>query len=187
MTQLESAADFTTDTQTAKVSQKSFILDFIRHGIAQEWQEVIPDESRALTPAGIHRTREIAQVFKKLGFGWDSLLTSPLKRAVQTAEILQKAKLTPRVEIFEPLSPGGSPQHLLESLDLWQGQGSLALVGHQPDLSEWALQSIGIPAGQGQLGLKKAGLARVVFEQGSLVWGQGSLGLVLTPKVLLSL
>jgi phosphohistidine phosphatase len=123
---------------------------FIRHGIAQARGEVA-DEARSLTPQGIDKTQRVAQRLVELGLQFDLLLTSPLVRAWQTAEILQAAGLTMRVKEFLPLSPAGDIVDWLSWLEGWQftflegataEPPSLAMVGHEPNLSQWAQQLV---------------------------------------------
>ncbi|MDX2272447.1 MAG: phosphohistidine phosphatase SixA [Cyanobacteriota bacterium] len=164
-------------------------LDFLRHGIATDPQPDQEDELRSLTPAGEKRTRQVAQRLKRLGWQWPIVLTSPLRRAQQTATIFQEETLTPSVEIFHPLAPGGR----FHDLEIWMQQHpeltGFAVVGHQPDLSRWILSALlGDPIpGESAISegilLKKAGLARVEFREGRHQPGQ--LSLLLTPKVLL--
>src|SRR5260221_8040234 len=63
-------------------------LYFLRHGIAEEWRPDFPDEERRLTAEGKRKVRIIAQGISKLDLGLDLIVTSPLPRARETAEIL---------------------------------------------------------------------------------------------------
>ncbi|MGF1576524.1 MAG: phosphohistidine phosphatase SixA [Cyanophyceae cyanobacterium] len=169
----------------------SLTLDLFRHGIAAEPTDGIPDLERPLTKEGIRRTQAVAKSLKKLGIHWDMLLTSPLLRATQTAQIALSTRLTDHIEVFPPLAPGGSFQDLV----LWQQQHpditSLAVVGHQPDLSSWILAALvndWAPVSRppnALIPLKKAGLARIQFPSRRME--QGSLVLLLSPKILLGL
>ncbi|MEM6251978.1 MAG: phosphohistidine phosphatase SixA [Cyanobacteria bacterium P01_D01_bin.156] len=131
---------------------------FIRHGIAAERGTYKDDEQRPLVNKGIDKTRRIAKRLTTFGIRFDTLLTSPLVRAVQTAEILCEAGLVSTYQVFNPLAPGGS-------IDDWLGWFSnlqieyriIALVGHEPDLSHWAQQLVHGKSGE-QWTLKKAGI-----------------------------
>jgi phosphohistidine phosphatase len=63
-------------------------LYLIRHGIAEDKQPDIKDEERSLTKEGRQKTEKVAQKIKKLGLQFEVIVTSPLVRARQTAEIL---------------------------------------------------------------------------------------------------
>jgi phosphohistidine phosphatase len=169
----------------------SLTLDLFRHGIAADPTDGIPDVERPLTKEGIRRTQAVAKALKKLGVSWDIVLTSPLQRATQTAQIALSARLTPTMEVFPPLAPGGSFQDLVH----WQQQHphitSLAVVGHQPDLSGWILAALvndWVPVSRhpsALIPLKKAGLARIQFPSRRLE--QGSLVMLLSPRIILGL
>ncbi|NEO26328.1 MAG: phosphohistidine phosphatase SixA [Kamptonema sp. SIO4C4] len=76
----------------------------IRHGIAGDRNDYPTDEERPLTDKGKSKTRKVAQRLKTLGLQFDLILTSPLRRAQQTATILQEVGLSPTVEEFAPLT-----------------------------------------------------------------------------------
>ena len=138
---------------------------FIRHGIAIERDGERTDEVRFLTAGGIDKTERVAQRLRDQGLQFDALLTSPLVRARETAEILHAAGLSAQVEDFSSLSPGGELSEWLVWLEKWQqarsDQQSVALVGHEPDLSQWAQQLVtgsNIPSQSRPWRLKKVGV-----------------------------
>lgn len=138
-------------------------LLLLRHGIAEERRSDRPDGERVLTPRGVERTRAVLARLVELDFACDQLLTSPLRRALQTAELAVAAGLAPGLGVAEALAPGGDPLPLLERS---AGMGHLALVGHEPDLGDLAARLIGAPAGA--LVLKKAGVAVLQQYSGGL-------------------
>ena len=156
-------------------------LILMRHGIAVDRSEGLPDFERPLTPKGRERTHQIAQWLHSRGDRWDALLSSPLLRARQTAEIAQQSGLAAEVEIFDALAPGGAFGELVNWWRSQQGIEAIAVVGHQPDLGEWVELAIW---GQesGSIQLKKAGVAIVEFPGGRLRVGGGVLRELLTPK-----
>ena len=149
-------------------------LLLFRHGIAEERGGPTPEPLRALTPAGIRRTTAVAERLALLGIRADQLISSPLVRARQTAEIAVAAGLAGQLEIDGALAPDGDALALVRS----SGAGRLMLVGHEPDLGQLACQVLGAPAGT--VTLKKAGLAVIVLQP------TPSLRLLLAPKVLLA-
>lgn len=134
-------------------------LYLIRHGIAAEALPGESDEERALTAAGERKTRKVAKHLQKLNIHFDLILTSPLVRARQTAEILQAVGLAAKIEEFQDLAPGGNLENWLSWLKKWRQNGgnSLAIVGHQPDLTNWAEILVWGEARE-RLILKKAGI-----------------------------
>ena len=119
---------------------------FIRHGIAVERNHERADEARFLTTKGIEKTRQVAQRLRDQSLQFDTLLTSPLVRARETAEILHAAGLSAQVKDFSFLSPSGELSDWLVWLEKWQqthsDEQSVALVGHEPNLSQWAQQLV---------------------------------------------
>ena len=107
----------------------------VRHGIAgdpDEWKS--PDDSRPLNAKGRRVFRRTARAFAKMGERIDLLCTSPLVRAVQTAEILAGALELDDVAALEELRPDVPVQRLLERVaDLPAKR--IALVGHDPQIS----------------------------------------------------
>jgi phosphohistidine phosphatase len=134
-------------------------LYIVRHGLAGEHGTYADDRQRPLTEEGQRKTALIAKRLFELEVRVDVILTSPLVRAAQTADHLRQAGISAQVQEVPYLAPGGAIADWLEWLSAWQRQGgqSLALVGHEPDLSEWAETLIwGKPLGR--LSLKKGGV-----------------------------
>ena len=160
-------------------------LLLLRHGIAEERRVDLPDGSRALTAEGRLRTEAVLQRLLELGLGCDLLLSSPLTRARQTADLARLAGLAPDLELAAALEPAGEIGPLLQ---LWLGDSSprpgwrrLALVGHEPDLGLLAARLIGAPAGA--VTLKKAGVALVALPEDGRA---ARLKLLLSPRSLLA-
>src|SRR3989442_8990474 len=80
-------------------------LYVVRHGIAVQSAEGIPDKWRPLTDKGRRRFQKTARAFGKLGRRLDLILTSPLVRAVPTAEILAGETRHGEVAVLEELGP----------------------------------------------------------------------------------
>ncbi len=159
---------------------------FIRHGIAADAENYATDAERPLTEIGDRKTHKIAQKFKQLGLHFNLILTSPLVRANQTAKILQANKLSSKVEEFIPLAPGGDINLWLQWLETWQPQANreLALVGHQPNLVNWAEILIWGEARQ-VLILKKAGVIGVSLPEVGSPVGNSQMFWLTPPKFLL--
>ena len=132
----------------------------IRHGIAATRGTYAVDEERPLTAKGKSKTADVAQRLQSIGLKFDLILTSPLVRAYQTAAILKEAALGTKIEQFEFLAPGGDFNQWLQWLQQWHlhnPDGKLALVGHQPDLGNWAEMLVWGTIKE-QIVLKKAGV-----------------------------
>lgn len=158
---------------------------FIRHGIAADRQAGIADEMRSLTPDGITKTQRVAQRLFDLGLQFDHLLTSPLTRAQQTADILHTAGLSSPAEEFLPLQPGGDLLDWLTWLKARQtAVQTVALVGHEPDLSQWAQQLV-TGSDRHQWILKKAGIIGLQIPNADQAIGQSQLFWLSPPRFLL--
>ncbi|BAU66343.1 phosphohistidine phosphatase, SixA [Stanieria sp. NIES-3757] len=159
----------------------------IRHGIAAERGTYANDEQRPLVEKGRIKTKQVAEKLLAINLKFDRILTSPLTRAHQTAEILQKVGLTNQIEIFEPLAPSGDIKRWLE----WYAQFSepnsdckLALVGHQPDLANWAEMLVWGKIKE-QIVIKKAGIVGLNVPQIDNPLGKSELFLLSSPKWLI--
>jgi phosphohistidine phosphatase len=155
----------------------------IRHGIAADPSEY-DDRDRPLTDKGREKTERVAEKIRQVGIKFDLILTSPLIRAKQTAQILLEVGLTNLVEEFIPLSPGGNLQEFLQTWaesDYGKTEGAIALVGHQPDLTDWAEQLIWGEIRE-KLILKKAGIIGLSVPPVASPFGQCQLFLLTSPK-----
>jgi phosphohistidine phosphatase len=105
-------------------------LYVIRHVIAEPLgqRNEFSDEKRALTKEGRGRAREAAKGLRKLGVEFDLMLTSPLVRAVETAEIVAEAMgLGPKdVQETANLAPGASPNKLFAEIKRHAGAEAVA-------------------------------------------------------------
>lgn len=155
-------------------------LYFLRHGLAGERSEWIGnDGERPLTEAGKVQTAREAAGLGKLGLVPDVILTSPLIRAIQTAEILaQELGIPERVVSDERLSPGFGRKKLRRILIEYGDHGKLMLVGHEPDFS----QTIGRLIGDARVVIKKGGLACVAITDRDAP--RGKLLQIATPEML---
>src|SRR3984893_9314183 len=133
----------------------------VRHGIAADPVPEVPDESRPLTAKGRRRFRRAAREFGQIGEPIDHLFTSPLVRAVQTAEILARAVKQDEVGVLEELRPGVPVSKVFAAVAKRVKDGeAVALVGHDPQMSL-------LVAALAQL--DQADAARVDFRKGAIV------------------
>lgn len=114
-------------------------LYLVRHGIAAPSSANTIDADRALTEEGTRKTARAAQGLRSLKVKPAAILSSPLRRAQETAEILASV-LAPRVpvELYPPLAFGHEPREVLQGLRAHRAVEEIMLVGHQPDMGELA-------------------------------------------------
>jgi len=113
-------------------------LYLIRHAIAEDRGEKWPDDTkRPLSADGIARMRRAARGLARLGVKFDVVLSSPLVRARQTAEIVAAAfDPRPPIAIADSLAPEGDNDDVLGDLRKHARRSRLALVGHEPNIGE---------------------------------------------------
>ena len=160
-------------------------LYLIRHGIAAERGDEYPDDSkRPLTSSGISRLRKEAKALDAMGIGFDHIVTSPLARTKQTAEVFAESlKSKPSVSNSDSLAPAGTPAAVIQELGKHVKKGRIALVGHEPNIGELAARLIGART---PLEFQKGAICRIDFETFPPK-GSGQLRWFLTPKMLRTL
>jgi phosphohistidine phosphatase len=121
-------------------------LYVMRHGPAEDQAASGDDGHRALTESGRERVRAVARFLVEAGEEPVHVVTSPLVRAVQTAEIVAiVTKLGERggtVSVLNDMAPGGHAVALARRLAS-EGKKRVMLVGHEPDLSSLASGLLG--------------------------------------------
>jgi phosphohistidine phosphatase len=159
-------------------------LLIVRHAIAFErdrhrWRD---DGARPLSPAGIRRARKAAAGLKELSKAPDRVLTSPLVRARQTAQILTDVAGWPQAMEVPELSPQTPAPAVLTLLGKDRSK-VVAVVGHQPGLG--ALLTVCL-LGDGEvlpIEFKKNAVACVSFD-GPPRAGRAALKWLATPRML---
>ncbi len=128
-----------------------FELYLIRHGVAAERGLAWPDDAkRPLTEEGIGRMKKAAKGLKRLDVRLDVVVSSPLVRARQTAEVVAGVfDEMPPLVFTTALAPGGRYSDLLADLQVQVQvqvqvrRTRIALVGHEPDLGRLAARLAG--------------------------------------------
>jgi phosphohistidine phosphatase len=167
-------------------------LYLIRHGIAEDQDPLVPnsiasDEIRTLTKIGRKKFMQVAAKLHKLELTFDLIITSPLVRARQTAEILIDSQIGSKLEISQDLKPNGN---LLSWLTDWNARSmdtamsSVAVVGHEPNLSEWA-ELLVFGKVCHKLVLKKGGVIGLKFPDHQVGIEIAQLHCVIPPKYLI--
>jgi phosphohistidine phosphatase len=149
----------------------------IRHGKAEP-ASLKKDKERELTDEGITIINQSVEMWKKRVSHFDFIITSPVKRAVQTAEIIAEY-ITCQNQIIKDnlLGPGGSTASIIQLAVSLDGK-NIAFVGHQPDMSF----HISRLACNSEMNLKfsPASIAHISFE-GKPKAGKGKLIFLLPP------
>jgi phosphohistidine phosphatase len=136
----------------------------IRHGVAEERGEAWPDDTkRPLTADGMSRMKKTARGLSRLGITFDLILSSPLVRARQTAEIVAAGVGGhPPIVNTDALAPGSDYAAVVSALDKHSRKAHIALVGHEPGMGELAARLIGSRHG---IEFKKGAVCRIDLDE----------------------
>lgn len=155
------------------------IVVLLRHGIAEDHSGEKPDEERALTPEGHARMMKIALGLERALPKAQAIYTSPLVRAVQTAQWVAKAYRS-RIKLTQTtaLVPGASHEQFVDFLRTVP-ERRIIVVGHEPNLTHNAASLLRLPV-TGGLELKKGGCYTIRIHAG----GEAVLDWALSPRIL---
>jgi len=143
-------------------------LYILRHGdaVPHDDPRFENDADRPLTIKGVRRTKLLAHTLRQWEITFDVILSSPLVRARETAEIVARGlRLRGRLELTDHLAPSGDVEKLVNQLNSRRPAAESALlVGHEPYLSN--LISLLCSGGPNlSLTFKKGGLCRMELDQ----------------------
>lgn len=159
----------------------------IRHAAAEEYDTFKltgqPDDQRPLSEVGILKAKKSFQGLSNIIPNIQIITSSPLVRAVQTADLIQQVYPNAYQEVLVALSPAGSFPEILSYLqEHTKPSHTIVLVGHQPNLGELCSWLLSERKGS-WLPFKKAGACLLEFE-GQIKPGYGILRWMLTPNLL---
>lgn len=157
-------------------------LYLMRHGIAEEFKLGHPDSERALTQRGTLRTAMVARALERLKLDFDTIITSPFKRARQTAEIVARTTGFEK-ELIEDnrLTPSVRPEETAQIITELGNVEHVLMTGHEPNMS--GTISHLVADGELSIDLRKAAVAAIRIDRmtadprGTLLW-------YLTPAVI---
>src|SRR5438132_11316598 len=107
------------------------LLYLLRHADAVSNAE--SDAARELTEKGIAQARRVGKFIRRNDLGPAVILTSPFRRAMQTAELAAAEFDSPEITVAQFLQSGMQPEAALEELKAYAGSKSVMIVGHEPD------------------------------------------------------
>jgi phosphohistidine phosphatase len=164
-------------------------LFILRHGEAgKRLSSGSSDFDRPLTITGKREVTDIAKSLKDFGVKFNFIITSPLKRAHQTASLVAMAFSSEnKMEKWDELKPDGNRIDLYRKLfQQFKQDSSILIVGHEPYLSSLISEVMSevdrAGTACGRIVLKKAGLAKVRITSSSPQTIHGELRWLLTPK-----
>jgi phosphohistidine phosphatase len=160
------------------------ILYFLRHASAGEsLSNPKRDEKRALDPVGIDQCGYVGRALNTLGVQVSAIISSPLKRATQTASLVgNELGYEGKLALEDALRPNASFADFRKLLDKYARHDAVMVVGHNPSLSEFVGRAISENGCEARVELKKAGVVKVETQRNSaeMQW-------CLTPKLLRAL
>jgi len=160
------------------------IIYFLRHASAGEpFVNPKKDEKRALDKEGIEQCGFVGRALTAVEAQVDLIISSPLKRATQTASLVgNEMGYEGKLQIEAALRPGASFADFRRLLEKYAGQESIMVVGHNPNLSQFLGTVISESGCEASVELKKGAVARVDMRRssGTLLW-------CFTPKTLRTL
>jgi phosphohistidine phosphatase len=147
-------------------------LYLIRHAHAVDGELGMRDEDRPLTAQGRRQAIELGKALAQKGVRFSRVVTSPLVRAVETAELVAVTLgFDAGLDVCHAMTPEGHWKQLVRSvLEPLAGEPSLALFGHEPSIGHF----LGKLLGQKGLSMQKGSVARLDFQDAEhpakLVW-----------------
>jgi len=160
------------------------IIYFLRHASAGD-PVVNPkkDEKRALDKEGIEQCGYVGRALAAIETQVDVIVSSPLKRATQTASLVgNEMGYEGKLQIEAALRPGTTFADFRHLLEKYARQEAIMVVGHNPNLSQFLGLIVSDSSCEASIDLKKGAVARVEMRRNS-----GTLQWCLTPKVLRTL
>jgi phosphohistidine phosphatase len=160
------------------------IIYFLRHASAGEpFANPKKDEKRALDKEGIEQCGYVGRALAAIDAQVDCIISSPLKRATQTASLVgNEMGYEGKLQIEAALRPASTFADFRRLLEKYARQESIMVVGHNPNLSQFLGNVISESGCEASVELKKGAVARVDMRRSS-----GTLQWCLTPKALRTL
>jgi len=160
------------------------IIYFLRHASAgQPLGNPNKDEKRALDETGVEQCGYVGRALAALDAQVDAIISSPLKRASQTASLVgNEMGYEGKLQFDDALRPGASFADFRKMLDKYARRDAIMVVGHNPNLSEFLGRCVSETGCKAAIDLKKGAVARVERSRnhGSMMW-------CFTPKILRTL
>lgn len=157
---------------------------FLRHAIAEQREAPENDDERPLTKTGIAKMEKAAESIANIVKSFDVILSSPLKRAHQTAMIVAREMgYKDKIEHSDLLRPGAQIGSLMGSLSKYgkKEKMNILLIGHEPDMSKMISSLIGMSPDS--IDFKKSAFCNIEVTSFS-ARAKGKLLWLLQPKLL---
>src|ERR1700692_2197856 len=143
------------------------IVYFLRHGNAgQKRVNPVQDEKRPLDKEGIEQCRYVGRLLYSMDTHVDLILSSPLKRATQSASMVgNEIAYEQKIELTPALRPSASYEAFRDLLHAVSGLEAVMVVGHNPNLSRFLSLMVTGGLSNNAMEMKKGSVARVELGQ----------------------
>jgi phosphohistidine phosphatase len=160
------------------------VIYFLRHASAgKRVVSTSKDDRRPLDEEGILQARYMGRMLANLDVQVEQIVSSPLKRALQTASLVaNELAVETAVQIDDALLPEADLAKFQAMLSRFRQYESVMAVGHNPSMTEFLSKTISAGAGAAQIEFKKGAVAKVEVSGRS-----GTLHWLVTPKIARSL
>lgn len=156
------------------------IVYFLRHASAgNHLANAARDDRRPLDEEGMLQARYVGRMLANLDVQVEQILSSPLKRARQTASLVaNELAFENNVDVDEALRPEAQFAQFQAMLSRLRDRDAVMVVGHNPSLADFLSKTISGTGGAAQIDFKKGAVAKVEFNgrKGTLQW-------LATPKL----
>jgi phosphohistidine phosphatase len=156
------------------------IIYFLRHASAgKKTANPKKDERRALDQEGILQARYVGRLLASLDVQVEHVLSSPLKRSLQTATLVaNELAHETAIRMEDALRPESDYAKFKEMLSRYRKYEAVMVVGHNPNESEFLSKVVSSASGAAHIELKKGAVAKVELDgrNGVLEW-------LITPKI----
>jgi phosphohistidine phosphatase len=157
------------------------IVYFLRHASAGERRaDPASDEQRPLDSEGVQQCRDVGRLLAALEVEPDVIVSSPLKRAMQTASLVAKEIAYQReLELAEGMRPDAGFESFREILESHSRKDALVVVGHDPSISRFLSLLLTGGENDSAVAMKKGSVAKVELRRRRLA----SLHWYITPRI----
>ena len=156
------------------------IIYFVRHASAgQKKLSGKKDEKRPLDSDGVQQCTQMGRILSSMEVGVDAIISSPLKRATQTAALIaNEIGYEAKLHIENALRPEAKYDHFRDMLRSYSKQESVMVVGHNPNFSDFLGRTIAGSGERAHVEMRKGAVAKVESKQKKYV-----LDWLLTPRL----
>jgi phosphohistidine phosphatase len=143
-------------------------LYILRHGSAgQRKSNPVLDFKRPLDKEGKRQCIQLGAVLNAMDIQFDAVISSPLKRALQTAVLVgTESGYEKKIQLSQALAPEGSWKDFQTLVDNVAAHDDVLLVGHNPNLPEFLNRLLAPHAAASMLRMRKGAIAALDFQRG---------------------